>query len=498
MALPVVGRLSWQDYCRLTLAIFILLIEGILRFIVRLIPTTVIDFLRYCMARYLLTFSSAYFVTKLSVVCFRFVPQIFKGSKNERIKEMDDSIVNAKTTPQLIKYHGYGCEEHVVLTADGYYLVLYRIIRIPNTNADVHGAAVSNGSGYPSPQQSTSSTSRRRSTPTILVLHGAIMCSEIWVCHRNSRKNIVCNLADEGYDVWLANRRGCKYSQKHTLYKPDNVKFWDFSMDETIIHDVPAQIEYVLGVTGNKSLTLMGFSQGAAEIFGALSVNRRLEKRVDCVVAFSATAKPPTPKNALIHSMVHWTPEIVYLLFGRKSLLSSVYFWQSILSVRAMSWLIDTSMYLLFGWRSMNIRPRDRYQLFGHLYSTASVKQVAHWFQIMRAGRFQMFDDSPSGFSKARIIPAFPMKNNKVPKLLIMGMKDCLVEPEGMMAELSNATIIECKDYEHMDTIWANDADVKVFRPALEFIRKHLQSKEVRGSTRSLCDSDVFQWPVNR
>ena len=64
------------------------------------------------------------------------------------------------------------------------------------------------------------------------------------------------------------------------------------------------------------------------------------------------------PQNTLIRSMVLWTPELVFLIFGRKSMLSSVYFWQSVLSPRAMAWLMDMTMRLLFGWSNENIRPQ--------------------------------------------------------------------------------------------------------------------------------------------
>lgn len=240
------------------------------------------------------------------------VPRIFQGFYDEEIKEIRDPMHEANTTPQLAHFHGYQCEEHVVVTADGYYLVLHRIIgglpRKEGGGAREDISELANGTGFPSPQTSTTASvgrgRRRLSGPPILVIHGAMMSSEAWLCQRIARKNLVLRLFDEGYDVWLTNRRGCKYSQKHISYKPYETRFWDFSMDETIQHDVPAQVEYVLGTSGHRTLSLLGFSQGTAEILGALAICRKLQKRVNCVVAISATAKPPTPSNTLIKSMV--------------------------------------------------------------------------------------------------------------------------------------------------------------------------------------------------
>ena len=41
-----------------------------------------------------------------------------------------------------------------------------------------------------------------------------------------------------------------------------------------------------------------------------------------------------------------------------------------------------------------NIDEKEKATLYSHLYSFASVKQVVHWFQIIRHQRFQMYDES--------------------------------------------------------------------------------------------------------
>ena len=53
--------------------------------------------------------------------------------------------------------------------------------------------------------------------------------------------------AKAGYDVWLGNNRGTKYSRGHETLdaRKDFSKYFDFSFWELGKYDAPAQIDYV-------------------------------------------------------------------------------------------------------------------------------------------------------------------------------------------------------------------------------------------------------------
>ena len=74
-------------------------------------------------------------------------------------------------------------------------------------------------------------------------------------------------LADQGYDVWMANTRGNTYSKNHTSLNscPTCSEFWDFGLDEQALFDYPAVIDYVLNHTGSEQLDFVGYSMGTTQ-----------------------------------------------------------------------------------------------------------------------------------------------------------------------------------------------------------------------------------------
>ena len=95
-----------------------------------------------------------------------------------------------------------------------------------------------------------------------------------------------------GYDVWLANTRGNKYSCKHAQKPHDSHAFWDFSLDQYALVDVPDTIDYVLGISGHSSLTYIGFSQGTTVGFAALALSPALNAKINLFIALAAVMRP--------------------------------------------------------------------------------------------------------------------------------------------------------------------------------------------------------------
>ncbi len=288
------------------------------------------------------------------------------GSANSKVKEL--KFINS--TEEFVKHWGFPFETHYLTTKDGYILALHRI-------------------PHPRFEQLRGNAKSRR--PPVILWHGFLMCSEVWVCNSDPRDSLAFTLAEAGYDVWLGNTRGNRYSCKHTSLKFSDEKYWDFSIDEIARYDLPDTIDHILGVTGFEKVTYVGFSQGTAQGFASFSSNFELNQKVDLFIALAATTKPKGLENRTIHSLINSNPEVIYLLFGRKALLSSVVFWASVLPPQTFAWVIDVATHLLFDWTSEHMH--DKSMVYRHLYSFSSVKIVVHWFQIIKENKFQMYDD---------------------------------------------------------------------------------------------------------
>lgn len=69
-------------------------------------------------------------------------------------------------------------------------------------------------------------------------------------------------MADQGYDVWMGNARGNKYSRAHNSLDPDGgLDFWNFSWNEIGSYDLPVMIDYALAESGQENLFYVGHSQ---------------------------------------------------------------------------------------------------------------------------------------------------------------------------------------------------------------------------------------------
>ena len=257
-------------------------------------------------------------------------------------------------------------------------------------------------------------------------------------------------------------------------------------MDQFAFHDIPDTIDYILSTTHQPTLSYIGFSQGTAQAFATLSIHPTLNDKVDVFIALAPAMAPPGLASGVVSSFVKVSPDVLFLAFGRKSMLSSTTMLQSILYLGIFTWFIDKSLEILFGWKSKNMTAHQKLAAYPHLYSFTSTKSVVHWFQIIRNGTFQMYDDelqaplSIANTAKYYKVAKFPTRNIKTPIVLLYGGSDSLVDITVMLRALPKHTVaVEVPHYEHLDFLWAADVHHLVFPHVLDALHFH-NSKPTR------------------
>ena len=261
-------------------------------------------------------------------------------------------------------------------------------------------------------------------------------------------------------------------------------------MDQFAFHDIPDSIDYILATTSQVSLSYVGFSQGTAQAFATLSIHPTLNDKVDVFIALAPAMSPAGLRNGVVDALVKASPEVLFLAFGRRSLLSSATMWQSILYPPIFVRIIDISLSFLFKWSASNISFTQKLAAYPHLYSFTSTKSVVHWFQIIRNKSFQMYDDdvqaplSLGASDRYYKVAKFPTRNIKTPIVLVYGGSDSLVDIKVMLKELPRHTIAkEISHFEHLDFLWASEVDSLVFPHVFEALtsyagRDHLHPRE--------------------
>lgn len=250
---PFVGRLTSHEYVATLFGFLLVTLEGILHVIIFFLPKPVIR----------------WFYNRSRFLFHRFVGAPAPRSDTRRFA---DHVRKAEDFEELCKLFGYVHEEHLVLTTDGYLLGIHRL---PAKR------------GEPGPPPGTST-----GKPVVYLHHGLLMNSEVWLCLTSEDRVLPFVLVEQGFDVWLGNNRGNKYSKKSIHHNPNSNKFWDFSIDDFAWHDIPDSIEYILQTTRARSLSYVGFSQGSAQAFGALSIHPQLNNKINVFIALAPAMSP--------------------------------------------------------------------------------------------------------------------------------------------------------------------------------------------------------------
>jgi pimeloyl-ACP methyl ester carboxylesterase len=388
-------------------------------------------------------------------------PRVYRGLGDLPEINMD--------VPQIIKYYGYPVENHDIETDDGYIL---RVQRIP------HGV--------------TNITQKKQS---VFLQHGLVDSSSTWVMNP-PHQSLAFILADAGFDVWLGNSRGNKYSNKHRKYTTNDPEFWDFSFDEMAHFDLPACIHYVKNKTKGADLTYIGHSQGTMIGFIEFGRNPAIGELVKNFIALAPVATVGHIKGAF-HYLSYFQAEVEWFfkIFGIKQFNMPSWLQTVLADVFCATQVTEKFcgdiIFLMCGFNTKNLNETRIPVYVSHTPAGTSVKDVVHFAQMVKSGKFQMFDYGDAGNMQhynQKTAPLYHVEAVKTPVSLFTADNDWLADPYDVNMNLRPklSTIAFQKnlhDWNHLDFVWGEDAATRIYPDVINIINGKIprdQQPEVR------------------
>ncbi|XP_052835592.1 lipase 3 [Drosophila gunungcola] len=168
------------------------------------------------------------------------------------------TLTDGPETTYFIEEHGYPAERHYVQTEDGYIISLFRIPYSHNLK------------------------NQDEKRPIAFIQHGLFGSSDGWPV-LGPNDGLPFLLSDAGYDVWMGNARGTRYSRNHTTLSTKHPNFWRFSWHEIGYYDIAAAIDYTLSTEngkGQEGIHYVGHSQGTTVMFVLMSSRPEYNKKI--------------------------------------------------------------------------------------------------------------------------------------------------------------------------------------------------------------------------
>ncbi|KAG6659703.1 hypothetical protein CIPAW_03G053900 [Carya illinoinensis] len=298
-------------------------------------------------------------------------------------------------------------------------------------------------------------------------------------------QNLPMILADNGFDVWIANTRGTRFSRRHTSLDSNQPAFWNWSWDELVSFDLPAVFDFVYGQTGQK-IDYVGHSLGTLVALASFSEGN-LVKQLKSAALLSPIAYLSHMSTALgVVAAKFFVGEIVQLLglteFNIKeesvrNLLKSLCARPGVDCYDLMSALTGKNCCL-------NSSTIDL--LLVNEPQSTSVKNMVHLAQMVRNGIVAKYNYGRTGYNLKQYGEASPPIYNlsniphDLPIFFSYGGQDALSDVQDVMLLLDNfkahdvdkLSVQFIKDYAHIDFIMGVNAKDVVYNQVIAFFKR--------------------------
>ncbi|XP_050343827.1 lipase 3-like [Nymphalis io] len=354
---------------------------------------------------------------------------------------------------QLLQKYNYSAEEHIIVTKDGYKL---RSFRIP------------------------------RKGPPVLLVHGIGDSSDCWLV-LGPKHSLAFLLAEAGFDVWIFNARGNRYSKEYTK-KISQRQYWDFSYEEIGSLDVPATIDYILYVTHRSKLTYIGFSQGTTVFFVMCSMLPEYNSMIEHAILLAPVAWMKYSKFPLIdlfsrnldNLTLYAKSKMVYEVFPFNYNLNRYH--ANVCQVNSpFRLLCELEYFIDFGLKKItNLMPDRLPVITSHIPAGSSSKTFFHFIQGYANKRFQRYDYGIERNKKTYSSPSPPDYNVSlisVPMTLFVSEVDWFSDKDDvgiLKSKLKTVdkfiNINESVQFTHLEFVYGSRVNSIINKPVINIL----------------------------
>ncbi|XP_054818020.1 triacylglycerol lipase 2-like [Prosopis cineraria] len=355
----------------------------------------------------------------------------------------------------MVETQGYKCEEHKVTTNDGFILSLQRI---------------------PAGQ-----SGKIADKPPVLLQHGLFSDAMIWLFN-SPDESLGFILADNGYDVWLANTRGTRYSSGHTSLTPSDKAYWEWSWDELVSYDLKACVEYVYNQTGQK-LHYTGHSLGTLIALAAFSEGEMVNMIRSAALLSPIAHLNQIPSPAIKFAANIFLADDLYWLGLREFNLKEQDASKLLEGICKIPGINCANLLTVFTGPNCCINSTRIDVYLDHEPQPTSTKNLIHLAQMVRTGDIAMYNygdqaQNMQHYGQASP-PVYDMTSipNDLPLFLSNGGKDTLSDVNDVAVFLDDLkdhnkdklVVLSIDEYAHVDFVMGVNAKQVVYELMIDF-----------------------------
>ncbi|PVH63963.1 hypothetical protein PAHAL_2G147000 [Panicum hallii] len=314
--------------------------------------------------------------------------------------------------------------------------------------------------------------------PPVFLQHGLFQGGDTWFINSNEQ-SLGYILADNGFDVWIGNVRGTRWSKGHSTLSVHDKLFWDWSWQDLAEYDLLAMLSYVYTVAQSKIL-YVGHSQGTIMGLAAFT-NPEIVKMI-------SSAALLCPISYLDHVSASFVLRAVAMHLDQMLITMGIHQlnFRSEMGVQILDSLCDAErldcdnmLSSITGQNCCFNSSRIDYYLEYEPHPS-STKNLRHLFQMIRKGTFAKYDYGWVGnLARYGQLHPPPIHLSSIPESLPLWMGygglDALADVtdvEHTIKQLrSTPELLYIGDYGHIDFIMSVSAKDDVYVDLMRFLR---------------------------